>query len=133
MALEEDASTVRQRLDDEVDEEFFDPASRPSGTQRHGASHERFARSLDSLENVRQALFGYFGQGIPDCRADQITISDEFAKGLVGDSEPLVGSLEQRHESRGVLEHVLEPLALATLNSKLVQHGPVIQQPHAFV
>src|SRR5215208_4177786 len=116
MAPEEDAAAVRQRLDDEVDEEFFDPSFRSSGTQRHGASHERFAGSFDSLENVGQTLFRNFGQSIRYCRADQIMISDEFAKSLVGDSEPLIGPLEQRHESRSVLKHVLEPLALATLN-----------------
>src|SRR6185369_350968 len=68
------------------------------------------------------------GQGLGKRFADQVMASDKCLERVVRDREAKVGSFNQRHKARCVLEHHPEPLSAVALLSTLLQHGFSIQQ-----
>ena len=94
---------------------------------------ERLGGIGDAVEQVDKGLAGEFRHGLGHCLAGEVVMPDQLAKGAVGDSEAMIGAFEQRHESGRPLEHLLEPLAFALIDGKLVQHRIVLQQRRAAV
>src|SRR6185312_7038019 len=105
---------VAARLVDEVEITEFE-LLRTAARQLHrcAAADEGLAGLVDAVEQVAEALFLRFGQGLAQRLADDDAMPDEVLVGRVGHFADVLGPAEHGEKSGRLLEEIGEPFPLS--------------------